>query len=63
LVVISLVGTISGKSIELLPSDVILKLKCTTFDFVWGSLRRSSKGKEGGKGGKGGEGKGLKEGK
>ena len=34
LVVISLVGTISGKSLKPLPLDVIfLKLKCTKFDF------------------------------
>ena len=38
LVVISLVGTISGKSLKLLPPDIIfLKLKCTKFDFGWGS--------------------------
>ena len=33
LFVISLVGTISGKLLKLLPPDVILKLKCTIFDF------------------------------
>ena len=37
LVAISLVGTISGKSQKLLPPGVILKLKCTIFDFGWGS--------------------------
>jgi len=35
--VISLVNTISGKSLKLLPPDVILKLKCIKFDFRWGS--------------------------
>ena len=35
----SLVGTVSGKkSLKLLPLGVIfLKLKCTKFDFGWGS--------------------------
>ena len=33
LVVISVVGTISGKSLKLLPP----KIKCTKFDFSWGS--------------------------
>jgi len=39
LFVISLVGTISGKSLKLLPPTRchILKLKCTKFDFGWGS--------------------------
>jgi len=37
LAAISLVGTISGKSQKLLPPGVILKLKCTIFDFGWGS--------------------------
>ena len=37
LVVISLVGTISGKSLKLLPPDVMfLNIKCTKFDFDWG---------------------------
>ena len=36
-VVISMVGTLSGKSLKLLPSDVILKLKCAKFDFGWSS--------------------------
>jgi len=39
LVVISLVGTISGKSVVKIVATRchILKLKCTKFDFVWGS--------------------------
>ena len=47
LVVISLVGAISGKSLKLLSPDVtILKLKCTKFNFScpgprWESLKRS----------------------
>ena len=33
-----MVDTISGKSLKLLPPDVIyLKLKCTKFGFGWGS--------------------------
>jgi len=32
-----MVGTLSGKSLKLLPSDVILKLKCAKFDFGWSS--------------------------
>jgi len=37
--VISLVGTISGKSVVKIVATRchILKLKCTKFDFVWGS--------------------------
>jgi len=39
LIVISLVGTISRKSLKFLPPDVIiiLKRKCTEFNFGWGS--------------------------
>jgi len=32
--VISLVGTVSGKSMKLLPKDYV-KLNCTEFDFGW----------------------------
>jgi len=46
LVVISPVGTISGKSLKLLPPDVIFqKLKCTEFDFGWDSGKRGREGK------------------
>ena len=47
LIVISLVGTIAGKSLKLLsPYVIILKLKCTKFNFScpgprWESLQRS----------------------
>ena len=41
LVVISLGGTISGKIIKTFTTRChILKLKCTKFDFGWGSLQR-----------------------
>jgi len=47
LVVISLVGTVSGKSLKMLPPDVIgpiLKLQCTKFDFGWGSVPDTARG-------------------
>jgi len=37
MVVISLVGAISGESLKLLPRDVMLMLKCTKFDIAWSS--------------------------
>ena len=42
--VIYVVGTISGKSLKFVPPDVILKLKCTKFDFGWGSAPDSDCG-------------------
>ena len=47
MVVISLVGTVSGKSLKMLPPDVIgpiLKLQCTKFDFGWGSVPDPARG-------------------
>ena len=39
---ISLVVTISGKSLKLLPPDIFFKLICTKLDFGWGSGRAYS---------------------
>jgi len=42
LIVISVVGTISEKSLKVATRCHILKLKCTKFDFVWRSPRHRS---------------------